>query len=622
MELLQPIMLAALGLIPILILLHTLRPKPKQVQVTNLFLWHEILKDRGSNIAFKRLRKNLPLLLQILLIILAALALARPVWLHFVRKEGRVILVVDTSASMQTRVGEESRFERARREALQLLDDHASSQEILVIEAGYEPVLRSGFMQSTPEVREVIRALKPTDAPGKLEKALYLAISFVEPATDDTIYLITDGAGYDFLKLLQIPQRIVPVVVAGGERNVGITKFEFRQQLASSEMYEVMLKVKNFTTEEQTFPLRLSVDNTTIVETELTLTDSEERLFIFPYSGLLTGIARAEIDIDDDFSVDNSASLALSTSKDIWVLLASKGNYFLEKLLEAYPNFLVNTVDEIIPGSWEEHVKGHDLVIVDRMDVPPTDAGNLLLIDSLSPSIPVERNGVVTFPDVLDWDEKHPLMADVNVSGLTIEEAHQLHPNETQGESSERLHPIIEGSQTGLMYTYEKDQLRAVVLGFDITRSDLPLKVAFPVMMSNIINWLNPNKLTFSALQVQAGEPFAIQVERDTTEISVRAPDGEWTKYPVTTRPVVYDNTRAVGTYTVLENKKSRYFTVNLVDEAESDITVPPLDMTSYMAKLATNAEQIATKQHLWAWFLLAGITFLVVEWYVWLKVG
>jgi hypothetical protein len=141
-------------------------------------------------------------------------------------------------------------------------------------------------------------------------------------------------------------------------------------------------------------------------------------------------------------------------------------------------------------------------------------------------------------------------------------------------------------------------------------------------MMSNIINWLNPNKLSFSALQVQAGKPFAIQVERDTTEISVRTPDGEWTNYPVTAHPMMFEQTHAVGTYTILENKKSRYFTVNLVDEAESDITVPPLDMRSYMAKLATNTEQIATKQHLWVWFLLAGITFIVVEWYVWLKVG
>jgi hypothetical protein len=258
---------------------------------------------------------------------------------------------------------------------------------------------------------------------------------------------------------------------------------------------------------------------------------------------------------------------------------------------------------------------GHDLVIVDRMDVPPTESGNLLLIDSFSPSIPVVRNGVVEFPEVIDWDDEHPLMANVNMSGLAIEQAEQL-------EASEMLHPVVEAAQTGLIYTYEQANLRAVLLGFDITRSDLPLKVAFPVMMSNIINWLNPRKLSFSALQARSGEPFAIDVERDTTEISVRTPGGTWQKFPVTSRPLIYENTRQVGLYTILENKKSRYFTVNLVDEAESDILVPTIDMTSYVANLAANTEQIATKQHLWAWFLLAGIAFILIEWYAWLKVG
>ena len=33
-------------------------------------------------------------------------------------------------------------------------------------------------------------------------------------------------------------------------------------------------------------------------------------------------------------------------------------------------------------------------------------------------------------------------------------------------------------------------------------RSDLPLRVAFPVMMNNIFNWLNPNTLDFTSTQV------------------------------------------------------------------------------------------------------------------------
>ena len=297
-------------------------------------------------------------------------------------------------------------------------------------------------------------------------------------------------------------------------------------------------------------------------------------------------------------------------------MFVSQGNYFLEKLLEAYPNFLVNIVNEIDPAVWNTQVLQHDIVIVDRIDFPAMDKGNFLVIAAYSPSIPAVKTEQIDFPQVLDWDRKSPLMANVNVNGLVIERAAKLQTNPN-------LRPVIESSQTGLLYTYEKDGLRAVWLGFDLTRSDLPLKVAFPVLMSNIINWLNPHKLGFSAMQTKAGEPYDIAVHLETNEVSIRTPDGKWKSYQVTASPFTYTNTQQVGIYTILENKKSRYFTVNLVDESESDITVPALEVSSKKSEAAiVDLEQIATQQHLWSFFLLAGLALIMVEWYVWLKTG
>ncbi len=615
MQLLQPGMLIALGLIPVLILIHLLKPKPRRVEVTNLFLWQEVLKERGGGIKFRRLKKNLPLLFQILIVILAALALARPVWVYFTQKKGDMILIVDTSASMKTKVASGTRFDLAREKALELTDQRDHNQKVLIIEAGSEPTLTSGFVEDTQQAKDLIKNITPSDAPGKLEKAIYLALSFIDPSKDDTIYLITDGAGGDFLKLLQLHPKITPIVISGGEKNIGITKFEFRQEIDRQDHYEIMLEVKNFSSDPIECPIRLSIDKTPIIDTQITLEALEKQLLIFPYSGLITGIAKAFLEVDDDFTVDNTAYLSLSTSKDIWVLVASQGNYFLERLLEVYPNFLVNTVKEIIPSSWQEHVMEHDIIIIDRMDFPVTEKGNFLLIDSLSPSIPAVKTGQIDFPDILDWDKKSPLMADVNVNGLTIEQATKLQVDPT-------LHPVVESSQTGLMYTYEKDGMRAVLLSFDITRSDLPLRVAFPVMISNIINWLNPYKLNFSALYTKAGEPYTINLNVQTRNFSTRTPDGEWEQHEVTSNPFMYNNTRQVGIYTILESKKSRYFTVNLVDESESDITAPVIDILFQTSDVATDVEKIAMQQPLWMFFLLLGVAMMMGEWYIWLKTG
>ncbi len=82
MQFTQPISFLLLGLIPVLILIHSLKPKPGLVPVTNLFLWQAVLKEKKGGIRIERLTRNLSLLLQILAVILASRALGGPVWLR------------------------------------------------------------------------------------------------------------------------------------------------------------------------------------------------------------------------------------------------------------------------------------------------------------------------------------------------------------------------------------------------------------------------------------------------------------------------------------------------------------------------------------------------------------
>lgn len=617
MQLLYPLMLLfAAGIIPIILLIHSLKPKPKPIVVTNLFLWQEVFKERSSNVRLKRLRKNLPLLLQILVVLLIVFALAQPVWFYFTHKHGKMILVIDTSASMQTKTADKkTRFDAAKERAIELIDQRDNTQPMLLIDAGSEPSLLSGFLSDSAKAKELVQKLQSSDAPGKLEQAVYLALSFIDPTQDDMIYLMSDGAGGNFEHILQMHPKIQPVLISGGARNIGITRFEFRQEPNGQDAYQIMLEVENFTSETVDCPLRLLIDRIFIFDKSVTLAPSEKKMLIFPYSGIISGIAKAELDINDDFPIDNSAALALNTTEDVWVLLASKGNYFVEKLLESYPNLLVNKVTEIAPSSWQEQITRNDIVIVDRMDVPPADTGNFLLIDAYSPSVPIVKTGETSFPALLDWDAAHPLLKDVNARDVVIERADVV-----QADSA--LRPVLESAQTGLMYAYQKDTLRAVFLGFDVMKSDLPFKVAFPVMMSNVINWLNPNKLSFSTLHTKAGEPFSIYLRPQTQEFTVRAPGQKWEKYQVASNPFNYTDTRRVGVYSISENEKRRYFTVNLLDETESNIATPNLDLLTATRPETSEAERISTQQPLWTLLLLLGMIAVMAEWYAWLKIG
>lgn len=608
-------MLAFLGLIPILLLLHRLRPRPKQAEITNLFLWEEVYRERSHRITLRELKRNIPLILQIVAVCLASIALADPVWIHFTQKEGDMILVLDTSASMKTRSGGKTRFQQAVVKAGEIIGKRRGDQNLLLIEAGKEPRLISGPVQDTGEARDLLDGLTPTDEPGDLKKALYFAISFMNPEKDDTVYLVTDGAGCDFPALMEIHPKIVPVLVRGGEKNAGITKFEFREKPNQPNHYEVMIEVKNFQPTPVRCPLRLTIDRKQIYETVLSLDVFEKRLIIIPYHGLITGIARASLETEDDFPTDNHAFLSLSASDEVWILLVSRGNYFLERVLESYPNIMVNSMKEIVPSSWEEQTGRHDIVIIDRMDFPPVPRGNFVLIDSYSPSIPIEKEAPVHNPGTLSWDGESPLMQDIDLNGLIIEEASGV-------KAHDPAKPVIESPETGLMYTYEEKGLRAVFLGFDINRSDLPVRVAFPVMMSHIINWLTPYKLSSSSLKTQAGSPIDIYVSPDTTTLSTRAPGGEWRKHRATQNPFRYTNTRNVGIYVLTQKNRHRYFTVNLVDELESDIQSPSIGSASGRPGKETDSEEVAVHTRLWIPLVLLLLLSLLWEYYFWLRSG
>jgi hypothetical protein len=606
-------MLLTLTIIPVLVIIHTLKPKPRQVDVTNLFLWDAAFRERNRSLTIERLQKNLPLLLQIIIILLSAVALAHPTWKYLTAQKGNMIIVIDSSASMKTRSGNGIRFDRAREEALRLIEERGPHQRVLIVEAGSKSTVRSGFLDKAGDAQNIIKKIQPSDAPANLESAIYLALSFVDPAKDDLLYLITDGAGRDVSGLVRDHPKIKPVIIAGGQQNVGITKFEFRQQAGHIDQYEFMLEIKNFNSSPIECPLRLSIDRYVLLEQVITFDAKEKKLLFLPYSGLISGIARATLKIDDDFSTDNQAFLSLNTAKEIWVLLVSKGNHFLEKLLAAYPNFRVNAVKEIIPSSWTEQAARHDIVIVDRMEFPPTDRGNFLLIDSYSPSIPLVKTGRVELPQIQTWNHKSPLMANVDLRGLIIEESARLH-------SDGKLQPLVESARTGLMYAFEQKGLRVVHFGFDFTKSDFPFKVAFPVMISNIFNWLNPHKLEFSILQTRAGKAYDIYLTPQTDTIYTRAPFEKWEKHQVKTNPFIYKNTGRVGIYTIAENGKERYFSVNLADESESDINSTTLELPPGKSESPSVSEQISAQQPLWMIFIAVACLLLVIEWYFWLK--
>jgi len=73
-----PAFLWFLAAIPVIIILYLLKLRRTEVVISSTLLWLRSLQDLTANAPFQRLRKNLLLLLQILIALALGLALARP----------------------------------------------------------------------------------------------------------------------------------------------------------------------------------------------------------------------------------------------------------------------------------------------------------------------------------------------------------------------------------------------------------------------------------------------------------------------------------------------------------------------------------------------------------------
>src|SRR6059036_3001539 len=121
MSFLSPLAFALVTLTLPLVLLYFLKVRRRERRVPSLFLWDPSLRDREASAFFQRLQRDPLLVLQILALLALAIALARPAVTVMGEGARKVVVVLDTSASMKAHDVGPSRFDVARAEAVQLV---------------------------------------------------------------------------------------------------------------------------------------------------------------------------------------------------------------------------------------------------------------------------------------------------------------------------------------------------------------------------------------------------------------------------------------------------------------------------------------------------------------------
>lgn len=251
MTFLNPIMLFALASVAIPILIHLLsRRRSRRVAWAAMRLLITSIQRHQRRL---RLEDTLLLLLRCLLLILLAVALARPVWrgeqtARWARSPVTAVLVLDNSASMNCSDGVQSRFDQARQAAQDLLDTLPPRSSAALYVAS--DIVRGLIPEPTVDlnfVRKMIRQAPLSDRATSLLPAFQQAFATLHrhAGLRKELYVLTDRQATGWKQIAEIRRlldeqkqqiKTLLVFVGGAEVRDGLATPAADQNLAVTEL--------------------------------------------------------------------------------------------------------------------------------------------------------------------------------------------------------------------------------------------------------------------------------------------------------------------------------------------------------------------------------------------------
>ncbi|HUS16570.1 MAG TPA: VWA domain-containing protein, partial [Chloroflexia bacterium] len=345
MGLITPLaLLGALLALPIIIF-YMLRLRRQEITVSSSMLWRQVLQDRQANAPWQRLRRNLLLYVQLLVLAILVLALARPFVEGAGQTSGNLVLVIDGSASMQAQDGADvgtgsTRFARAQGEAAALVDGLATGARMTLILAGSTPLTVVSGGQDRAALRAAIAGLRPTNGPGNMVAAITLAAA-AAGAPNTTLVVLSDGAVGE-AKLPDVTANVRYIPVGRSGENTAITALALRDAPQGPQLF---LSLANTGQQPAGGLLTVEIDGAPWDSRQVSIPPGEEPALTLSDLPLDSRLVTVTLKIDDVLPVDNTAWAARANGPGAATLLVSNGNSFAEKALTLLPQVRLARAD-------------------------------------------------------------------------------------------------------------------------------------------------------------------------------------------------------------------------------------------------------------------------------------
>jgi len=608
-SLLAPLgLLAGLLALPILAL-YFLRVRRQKVVVPSILLWQDLARSERLASPFDRFRSRLPLWLQLLLLALLALALARPsVQLGWGGGDA-VVLIVDVSASMAATDGAPTRLAQAVQRAERTLGALPAGAESTLVVAGPRTEVLVPFTQEPGRVRAALRQLAPTEARGSLREGMQLGLALARSRPGVVVHVFSDGGGGS---LADLPQGDTPVVyhrVGARSGNAGIVALDLRASPSSELQRQVFVTVQRFGPPVEG-TVQVFLADQLVGLRSARLADAPVSL-VFDLPAAASGLLRAELRADDDHLPTDDRAWAIVEPIRKRRVLAVGTDALTTRALAADPR--VALVRRRAAELTESTLDAADAIFVAE-PVSLDLQGRAVAWLGPRAGGPATLGAPAPRPSVLSWQRTHPILRLVALGTVQIQDLPAV-------VDPAGMAPLVTTTTGPLLLAGERSGARIAQLIVDPLRTDLPLRVAWPVLLLNTVGWLTEGRGGVDHGHVaQAGSPLIVRVGADPPAITVVGPDGSEPGHGVSEGLLRVRDTVRLGVYEIRVGPRRHRFAVNLQAPSESDLTPRDhLDLGEGADPQGVAQASVAGFE-IWRWLAICALLVLVVEWVVWAR--
>lgn len=649
MTLLAPTALALLVIALPITVLYILKLRMRQVHVSSDLFWQQIVQARPPRSFWNRFRHPLSWLTQILMLLAIVAAAADPRWLSNAPQH-KLVIILDTSASMQAREASGQRLTLATDRARQIINALAPGSQAAIIASDLHPRIVCGMTDHIPDLLRAISKVQPSAAPGRPDLAVNAASQMLGNPSSGSILLLTDAC-FDKATLNGRPELTIESI-ADDLPNVGITECQALRNSDDPLSAELLVSIRNASPLFAAASLELRLAGKLSNVTRVTLAPGENSSRTFPRIGPAGGIWQAQLkgirfspeanpaepapntapEIADALEPDNSAVAVLPDAPRQKVLLVSPGNLFIQKVLEADPLTELSVLQQLpAENDWPRDtiVILHELV---PRQLPPLP---VLMLDPRSDCDAWNVASTRDNPLPAQTVTPHPVTRNFRLDDVLIPAVSELEFNTSP--------QVLAAAEDGLPLCCLLPRAigPVVVVPLQLTQSDLAFRTVFPILISNTLHWLS-GRTESSPSAIQAGQSFIVPLPAKSAQLTtstspaqqsalLRSPSGIISRIPVMTdgetppiRTAITGPLREAGLWlaeatagpagTQQISSSAVPIAVNVAAPDETDLR----PRTSF--ETSSDAPQVSTSsagRPPWYWLCLAAVTLLTGEWFL-----